>query len=128
MREKLGPEQNNICSVFFSISSLFFFFFKSKFRFLLNFKKRRDDLKGMRMVYIVSEFIFYINILYSSLNINAPVEEDIKNPLNHSLKLKNQTIVILKKKNKKKIYHIFIFYFLKFIFNISISKQLKISK
>jgi len=94
MREKLGPEQNNICSVFFSISSLFFFFFKSKFRFLLNFKKRRDDLKGMRMVYIVSEFIFYINILYSSLNINAPVEEDIKNPLNHSLKLKNQTIVI----------------------------------
>jgi hypothetical protein len=109
MREKLGPEQNNICSVFFSISSLFFFFFKSKFRFLLNFKKRRDDLKGMRMVYIVSEFIFYINILYSSLNINAPVEEDIKNPLNHSLKLKNQTIVILKKKTKRK-FIIFLFF------------------
>jgi hypothetical protein len=63
------------------------------------------------MVYIVSEFIFYINILYSSLNINAPVEEDIKNPLNHSLKLKNQTIVILKKKQKENLLYIYFLFF-----------------
>jgi signal recognition particle subunit SEC65 len=68
------------------------------------------------MVYIVSEFIFYINILYSSLNINAPVEEDIKNPLNHSLKLKNQTIVILKKKKQKENLSYIYFLFFKIYF------------